>query len=80
MWRDSFDKYVRACTEKELRDLGDGTSESEDILVVHRDIDGTHECSDSPPYCWCEPHVFRGDTLLTPEQIVEICSVRDFKN
>lgn len=42
------------------------------MLVIHRDLPGTHWDGVG---CWCSPNVYFTDTLKTPVQIVKECSV-----
>lgn len=51
--------------------------EEKGILIIHRDIPGTHTDGID---CWCDPHIIDEDTLMTVEQIVEKVTVKKFLN
>lgn len=53
--------------------------DSDGVLVIHRDIPGDHEINDGGT-CWCEPHIYPADTLKTSQQIVEECSIKEFRH
>jgi hypothetical protein len=45
------------------------------VLVIHRDIPGEH----GDEHCWCCPHIIPDDTLMTPREVVEMVSVKEFR-
>lgn len=44
------------------------------MLVVHRDLPGTHDETD---FCWCKPVIVADDDFRTTEEIVEASKVAE---
>jgi hypothetical protein len=53
------------------------SEEEKEYLIIHRNLPGTHTDGID---CWCDPHIIPEDTLLTPQQIVEMVSKKEFIN
>lgn len=73
--------YCRGCMDGRWIGETCGTGcdvDSDGVLIIHRDIPGDHEINDDGT-CWCEPHIYPADTLKTSQQIVEECSIKEFR-